>query len=67
MTQMHAFENSVEKILHQEQQIRVPNDEMDIALKKTPHSLRKKLKTNCVILCNVDIRFPTFRISGKSD
>jgi len=31
---MHAFENSVEKRLHQEQEIRVPNGQ---SIKKNPH------------------------------
>ena len=59
---MHAFENSVEKILHHKQEIRVPNGH---SIKKPTYSLSKKSwKTNRDILCNVDIRFPTFRISG---
>ena len=62
---MHGFENSVEKRLHQEQEIRVPNGQ---SIKKTHiFAEQKQWKTNSVILCNVDIRFPTFRISGNSD
>jgi len=42
--------------------------QMDKALKKTHiFAEQKHWKTNSVILCNVDIRFPTFRISGNSD